>query len=256
MARALPTPRWIAWTVASALVLIASLYAFHRLEQFLIRDARFTLNEPGQGSDSLNIAGSTHASARAIQAVFAEDFGRSVYLIPINDRRTSLRTVDWIKDASVARFWPNRIVVGVSERKPVAFVTLESGHPALIDEEGVILPPAQDRFTLPVLVGVSASDPLPARRDRVQRLLSLMTDLGSAGRSISEVDVSDSDNLKIIEPLDGHSVTLLLGDRNFAQRHQNFVNYYAEIRKKLPAAAILDLRLEDRITVVKERNEK
>jgi hypothetical protein len=44
MARALPTPRWIAWTVAAALVLIASLYAFHRLEQFLIRDARFTLN--------------------------------------------------------------------------------------------------------------------------------------------------------------------------------------------------------------------
>ena len=130
-ARAFPTPRWIAWTVAAALLLIASLYAFHSLEQFLIRDARFTLNLPGSsqesGSESLQISGSTHASARAIEAVFAEDFGRSVYLIPMSDRRASLRTVDWIKDASVARFWPNRIVVGVNERKPVAFVTLGSG---------------------------------------------------------------------------------------------------------------------------------
>ena len=54
-----PTPRWIAWTVAAAMVLIASLYAFHRLEQFLIRDARFTLGEAAPGSESLAITGST-----------------------------------------------------------------------------------------------------------------------------------------------------------------------------------------------------
>jgi cell division protein FtsQ len=138
----------------------------------------------------------------------------------------------------------------------VAFVTLGSGpeskHPALIDEEGVILPAAQDRFMLPVLLGVSASDSLAVRREHVQRLLSLLKDLGNAARAVSEVDVSDPDNLKISEPFDGRVVTLLLGDRNFALRHQNFVNYYAEIRKKLPGASILDLRLEDRITVVKE----
>jgi cell division protein FtsQ len=255
-----PTPRWIARTVAAALVLVASLYAFHSLEQFLIRDARFTLSLPGTSpesgsAESLDISGSTHASAKAIQSVFEEDFGRSVYLIPLSDRRASLRNVDWIKEASVARFWPNRIVVGVSERKPVAFVTLgsaiDSKRPALIDEEGVILPPAQDRFTLPVLIGVSASDALETRRERVKRLLSLMKDLGGASRAVSEVDVSDPDNLKISEPFEGHLVTLLMGDRNFAQRHQNFINYYAEIRKKLASAAVLDLRLEDRITVVK-----
>jgi cell division protein FtsQ len=256
MARTLTTPRWIARTVAAALLLVASLYGFHSLEQFLIRDARFTLTGPepspeNGNSESLDISGSTHASARAIQAVFEEDYGRSVYLIPLSDRRASLRNVDWIKDASVARFWPNRIVVGVSERKPVAFVTLGSGRPALIDEEGVILPPAQDRFTLPVLIGVTASDAIETRRERVKRLLSLMKDLGGASRAVSEVDVSDPDNLKISEPFEGHLVTLLMGDRNFALRHQNFVNYYAEIRKKLASAAVLDLRLEDRITVVK-----
>jgi len=250
MPRAFPTPKWIAATVTAALVLVAALYGFHRLEQFLIQDPRFALNEPGAASESLEVSGASHVPPQAVEAVFSEDFGRSVYLLPLSDRRASLRTVAWIKDASVARFWPNRVVVGVTERKPVAFVTLGAGRPALIDEDGVILPPAQDRFTLPVLLGVQVSDSLSTRREHVQRLMRLMKELGDASRAVSEVDVSDPDNLKVSEPFDGRIVTLLLGDRDFAVRHQNFVNYYADIRKKLPNAAVLDLRLEDRITVV------
>lgn len=246
--------RWIAGTIAVTVLLIAALYGFHRMEQFLIRDPRFTLNEPGGGSESLEIAGAAHVSPRAIEAVFSEDFGRSVYTLPLSERRASLRTVDWVKDASVSRFWPNRVVVGVTERKPVAFITLGAvpgtGRPALIDAEGVILPPAQDRFTLPVLLGVRLSDSLPVRRERVERLERLLKDLGNAARAVSEVDVSDADNLKVSEPFDGRMVTLLLGDRDFAVRHQNFVNYFAEIRKKMPDATVLDLRIEDRITVV------
>ena len=45
-------------------------------------------------------------------------------------------------------------------------------------------------------------------------------------------------------------VTLLLGDRNFDTRYRNFANHFSEIKEKLPGAATLDLRLEDRITVV------
>jgi len=32
--------------------------------------------------------------------------GTQRYLIPLSDRRASLRSVDWVKDASVARMWP------------------------------------------------------------------------------------------------------------------------------------------------------
>jgi cell division protein FtsQ len=255
MAKSFLTPKTIAVALALTAVLLASLYGFHRLEQFLIRDPRFTLvqtggSEPGDSSPSLEVSGAAHVSPQAIEAVFADDFGRSAYLVPLDDRRASLRTVDWVKDASVARFWPNRVVVGVTERKPVAFLNMSSGRPALLDQEGVILPPVQERFALPVLLGVRASDPLPQRRDRVQRLLRVMKDLGDASRQAAEVDVTDPDDVKLTEPFEGRMVTLLLGDRDFALRHQNFVRYYTEIRKKMPNAAVLDLRVEDRITVV------
>lgn len=247
------TVRAVAAVLVAGVALVAALYAFHRVEQFLISDPRFALDGP-EGSPetpTLEIAGAEHASRRKIENVFNADAGRSVYLLPLSDRRTSLREVDWIKDASIARLWPNRVIVSVSERKPVAFLALGSSRLALIDEEGVILPLAADRFTLPVLDGVRSTDPLSQRREQVRRMLRLTRDLGSELMArVSEIDVSDRDNLKIVEPAGGHAITLLLGDHNFALRYQNFVRNYPEIERRLPGAATLDLRLEDRITVV------
>jgi cell division septal protein FtsQ len=248
--RGISTGRIIAIALAFSVVLIASIYVFHRLEQFLIRDPRFALTGVEGDPSAIEIAGAAHASRADIERVFSIDLGRSVYLLPLSDRREALRTVDWVKDASIARLWPNRVLVSVKERKPVAFLTMGPSRFALIDEDGIILPPAPDRFTLPVLTGVRASDAPETRRDRVHRMMRLTTDLGENVRNISEIDVSDRDNLKVTVPRDGHIMTLLLGDRNYAQRYQNFLSYYSKIKRSLPNAATLDLRLDDRITAV------
>lgn len=236
--------------LGSAAVLGAGLYGFHRIEQFLIRDPRFALNGTDGTASTLEIHGAAHASASALEAAFRDDSGRSVYLMPLADRRVALRNVDWVKDAAVARVWPNRVLVKVSERTPVAFVALTPSRFGLIDEDGVILPPAPDRFHLPVLTGVGLNDSVVERKKRVRRMTGLMASLGPAAGDIAEVDVSDSSNLKVKQPSGGHMVTLLLGERNYAVRYQNFVTHFSEIRQKLPGAATLDLRLEDRITVV------
>lgn len=247
-----PPVKVIVYSVLAVLLLVVGLYVYQRIELFLIRDPRFALNGPDGYSDSptLTVTGAKHASVRAIEAAFAEDSGRSVYLIPLRDRRLTVRGVDWVQEASVARLWPNRVLVRVSERKPVAFVTLDSKKFGLIDADGVILPPVQDRFELPVLAGVRATDPLSARRERVRRMLRLVDALGEDARKISEIDVADPENMIVTQPYEGRMLTLLLGDRDFPARYNNFRNHYEEIRRRLPGAAKLDLRLEDRITVV------
>jgi cell division septal protein FtsQ len=242
------------WVVVVTVVLGAALYGWHQVELFLIRDSRFAMNGPDGPDDAsvIQVQGATHASRRAIESAFADDLGRSVYLLPLSDRRATLRTVDWVKDATVARVWPNRVLVRVSERRPVAFVALTPSRFGLMDEDGVILPSTADRFHLPVLRGVRSSDPILDRRDRVQRMLRVLRDLGGNAGKIAEVDVTDRGDIKVTQPYDGHIVTLILGDQHFAVRYQNFLNHYAEIREKLPGASSLDLRLEDRITVVEQ----
>lgn len=246
--RRFSTPRLIATFLTAAVFLGALLYAFHAAEQFLITDSRFALGAPGDDG-ALQITGAAHVSRSAIQKLFADDEGVSVYLIPLAERRDAVRGVPWIRQASVARVWPNRVIVRVQERTPVAFIRLNASRYGLIDEEGVILPPATDRFKLPVLSGVRSSDPLVKRREGVQRLLRLTADLGEATANISEIDVSDGDNLKVSQSYDGRFLTLLLGDRNFKVRYGNFLSHYSQIQQRLPGAAVLDLRLEDRITV-------
>ncbi len=251
-----PTPRLtrrrlIVGFVAFVLVVGLSLYAFQLLEQFLIRDKRFAISMPdGAPSQVIRISGTSHASTRTIEGVFAEDFGRSLYLVPLDQRLATLRNVDWVRDASIARVWPNRLVVNVTERAPVAFITLPPSRFALIDADGVILPPAQDKFNLPVLRGVKTSSSLEDRRLAVQRMLRLTADLGDHVKEISEIDVSLAENIAITQPHKGRVVKLLLGDRDYSDRYQTFLNHVGDIDARVPGAKVLDLRLDDRITVV------
>ncbi|MCE5309929.1 MAG: cell division protein FtsQ/DivIB [Acidobacteriales bacterium] len=249
---------------AGILVIVAfaaagSLAAYWRIERFLIGDARFTMTPPpeyGDASPSLVIQGVQHASRARVMNVFREDFGRSVYLLSLVERRKALLAIDWVKEAGVSRSWPNTIQVKIVERTPVAFLgTPSPADPAapfaLIDADGVILrPQTPARFALPVLVGVAPNAGQALRRDRVHRMSRLLEELGALAEKVSEVDVSDPENLQIMEQADGKALVLILGNRNFLARLERFHQRYPEIHKRLPDAGTFDLRLDDRITAV------
>jgi cell division protein FtsQ len=184
-----------------------------------------------------------------VQRVFAGDFDHSIFSVPLAERRRRLLAVDWVEDATVSRVWPDRLVIRIRERQPVAFVSMRSG-PLLIDAQGILLEqPAQARFTFPVLSGVREGETEAERRSHVRAFLQVQDEMGYLAKEISEVDASDPENIRIISQVDRHAVTLLLGDGNYAQRFQNFLNHYPEIRKGSPQAKVFDLRLDGRITV-------
>lgn len=250
-----PTPltrtRLISASVVLVLVVGLSLYAFQEVEQFLIRDERFAVARPDAPPDQfIQITGAQHASVRNIESVFSQDFGRSLYLVPLDERLAVIREVPWVRDASIARIWPNRLMVNVTERTPVAFVNMPGSRVALMDEDGVILPPAKDQFNLPLLTGVKNTDPLELRQHAVARLLRLTQDLGEAMKEVSEIDVSQPENIAISLPHDGRIVKLLLGDRDYSRRYETFLNHVGDIDARVPGATVMDLRLDDRITVV------
>lgn len=240
---------------AFCVLLTSGIYASQRFEQFLIRDPRFALpGAPDYGLESpnLEVDGARYASRAQILRVFEPDFGRSLYLFPLAERRKALLSIAWVRDASVVRIWPNRIQVHITERQPAAFLRLPAEGMtrwALIDSDGVILdPPPKAPFRLPVLAGVRASENLEMRGRRVRRMQRLMRDLGALANDVSEVDVSDLDNLRVTEQVEGRAVSLMLGDRNFPTRMQNFLDHYPDIHRKMPQAGSFDLRLDDRIT--------
>jgi cell division protein FtsQ len=256
---------WLRHALISAAVLavlVVVLFLWSRADAFLAEDLRFRLAEPsaqGGESPSLRIEGVVYTPRARIVETFAADYGRSLYLLPLAERRRSLLAIDWVKDATVSRLWPDRLAVRIVERKPVAFVQLPvapgtlSNEVALIDFEGAILvQPDRARFTLPVLTGITRDQSQGMRRGRVQAALRLVDDLGDLAGQLSEIDVSDPGNLKVVQPAEGHVVMLMLGDRNFLSRLRNFLRHYPEILRRLPNAASFDLRLDNRITALGE----
>jgi len=241
--------------IAVGVALSGGIYASERFAQFLIRDTRFFLPGPadyGLESPNLEVHGIRYASRQQVLRHFEQDYGRSLYLFPLAARRSELLRVRWVHDVSIARIWPNRIVVQISERKPAAFIKLPAEAMlrwALIDDEGVILdPPPKSAFQLPVLAGVMGGESQEKRGIRVRRMQRLMKELGPMADNVSEVDASDLDDLRITEQAGGGAVTLMLGDRNFSSRLKNFLEHYPQIHRNMPQATAFDLRLDDRIT--------
>lgn len=258
MARDNKRPKGIRWRLwlglaVAGMAFFSTAMAAMKLRRFVTTDRRFTLSRGRQ--DALDIQGLKYASRSRVQRVFTADFDRSVFSVPLAERRRRLLAIDWLEDASVSRIWPDRLAVFVRERRPVAFVFFRSGV-LLIDAHGVLLePPPQAQFAFPVLSGVRPDEGEARRQERVRALLRVERDLGYLAKDVSEVNATDPANILIVAQVDHRAVELMLGDGNFARRYQNFLNHYPEISRRSPEVRLFDLRLDDRITAKESGSE-
>jgi len=227
-------------------VAICTGVSVHLVHRYLIHDPKFLLSHDRR--DALTIDGLRYGSRAKVLRIFAEDADRSVFSVPLEERRRRLLAIDWVEDAAVSRVWPDRLAVRIQERKPLAFVEVQSSV-MLIDGQGMLLePPAQAQFSFPVLSGVRAEDP-PARRvEAVRALLDVEDALGPDMKDVSEVNAVDPGNLRIVAELGGRVVDLILGEDNLGPRYRSFLKHYPEMRKRSPGGKTFDLRLDDRIT--------
>ncbi|MDQ2948849.1 MAG: FtsQ-type POTRA domain-containing protein [Acidobacteriota bacterium] len=256
-------PRWgrfAFWLVAGGFLMVTTLFGWHRTEEFLIKDDRFRIPEAeefaGQ-SPNLVVEGVHYASPSQVRHVFAEDFGRSLYLVPLQKRREQLLEIDWVEEAAVSKNWPDTLKVQIRERTPVAFVHLPANRKdgmsqfALIDRDGYILRPrVASKFTLPVITGLHEREPLDDRRARVRRVLRMLKEIGPLAEQISEIDVSDPNDLVVAEHVNSSVVNLMRGGENYADRLRNLLGNFNEIKAKRPDTRTLDLRVDGVITAV------
>jgi cell division protein FtsQ len=256
-----PQSRWRLWVTVClwCAVFVSSAVAARQAHRYAIGDPQFMLSS--EDRSAVTLQGVTYAARGKLLRVFAGDYGRSIFAVPLAERRRRLLAVDWVEDAAVSRIWPNHLLVRITERQPVAFVSLPlhgaagSARFLLVDAQGVLLdPPLRAQFTFPVLTGLADDQTDAERRIRVRAMQSLMDDLGPAGQNISEINAAAPDDLTVVAQVEGRPLELKLGDGNYARRLQNFLVHYPEIRKHTANVTTFDLRLDDRITAKEQQN--
>ena len=171
------------------------------------------------------------------------------------------------------RLLPNRISVTIEERTPVAFAQI-GPRTSLIDAGGMVMGmPAnrQVKYSFPVIRGITETEPLSSRAAAMKIYNRLVSELGStdgdsAGpnggvngalnsgppnyvKQLSEVDLSDPENVKVTANDPGGTMVVHLGKEDFLPRYKLYVTHIAEWRQQFQNVQSVDLRYEGQVIV-------
>ena len=251
------TGGWVLWgsAVFLALGLVAS--AAYTVRYYLLHDDRFVVTT----SSDIQIVGNEHLTRAQVLSVFGADLERNIFKVPLADRRADLERLPWVQHATVMRLLPHEIRVSITERTPVAFVR-QGPQIGLVDAGGVLLDmPEQSagdpKYSFPVLTGLNADDPLSTRAARMEIYHRFMTELDAGSpkngqkltETLSEVDVSNPEDLKALIASDGTDVLVHFGDEDFLTRYSSFELHLPEWRQQYPKLASADMRYADQIVL-------
>ncbi len=233
------------------LVLASIALVWITLHQYATQSWRFRIDS----SDDIQVAGSSNVSRSQVMELMASDLDRNIFFVPLDVRKKQLEQIPWVQSASVMRLLPNRLQIVVKERVPVAFVAINS-RIQLIDANGVILdPPAgqQVKYSFPVVLGMSDTEPQSTRAARMKIYTQLMKELDAGGahysRDLSDVDLSDPDDVKATVTDPNGAVLVHLGSSNFLERFKIYVAHVQEWRAQFQKLESVDLRYEHQVIV-------
>jgi cell division protein FtsQ len=220
-------------------------------------------------SDSVEISGVHNASRAHVMEVAGADIGRNIFYVPLDERKKQLEQIPWVEEASVMRLLPNRIAVTIRERTPVAFAQIGS-RISLIDANGVVMGMPADRktkYSFPVIRGITETEPLSSRAAAMKIYNRLVSELGSTDdasassgpnyvKQLSEVDLSDPENVKVTANDPGGTMVVHLGKEDFLPRYKLYVAHIAEWRQQFQNVQSVDLRYEGQVVVNPDQSPK
>lgn len=215
------------------------------------QSARFRI----ESSDNVEVTGVLNAPRGEVMVIAASDIGKNIFAVPLEERRKELEAIPWVESASVMRLLPNRIAVHIQERTPVAFVQIGQ-RVSLIDAGGIVMgmgASRQARYSFPVVRGITETEPRSSRAAAMRVFNRLVRELDSEGanysQGLSEVDLSDPENVKVTASDAGGAVTIFLGSSDFLPRFKLYVSHLAEWRQQFPNLQSVDLRYDGQIIV-------
>jgi cell division protein FtsQ len=243
------TANRLLWAAVAAAAVCAGGLATAAIYRYGERSWRFRV----ESSDNIEVAGSQNVTKSQIMEVMGADIGRNIFFIPLAQQKAQLEQIAWVESASVMRFVPNHLRVEIHERTPVAFARV-GPRIFLVDAGGTLMElSTKHKYSFPVILGMNPGEPLSTRAPRMKEYAELVHDLDSGGarysQDLSEVDLSDLDDLKVRVNDPAGDVLVHLGSANFLARYKVYVSHAQEWRQQFQKLESVDLRYDNQIIV-------
>ncbi len=238
--------RWtrIAAVLVAILVLGLIAGAAWETKSLLLRDSHFRL----MSTQNIQVTGNRVVTNAQVLAFFHPDLGRSILQSPLAKRQSQIENIRWVRRATVMRLWPNRLQVHVLERTPIAFAR-DGNSIRLIDQDGVLLDlpnAAAQKYFFPILSGISGNEPQLIRAAQVELYREFVQALDAGGdhisSTLSEVDLSDSEDIRAIFAGGARQPLVHFGASDFLPRYQAYRVHLAEWLQQYPQLRSVDMR--------------
>jgi cell division protein FtsQ len=247
--------RRVRWVLFASGVLLPVGIVGYFLASFALTSPSFVLSSP----EDIVVVGNRFVSREEVLGALGLPLtgnvrtGTNVFRISLDTKRRMVETLPWVRTAAVTRILPHGLLVSITERTPVAFATL-GGRVSLVDGDGMLLEkPESGVFDFPVISGLENLASVDERRSRLALYQDFMQQLGrEAGRPgwmISEVDLSDPEDLKALLILGQQTVQVHFGHQDFLERFRSFLALLPELRKSNTGLDSVDLRYRNQIVV-------
>ncbi|HSL23004.1 MAG TPA: FtsQ-type POTRA domain-containing protein [Vicinamibacterales bacterium] len=203
----------------------------------------------------VTVRGNSRLSTGEVLALVSDLRGANVLTADLGDYRRRLVDSPWVADARLRRILPSAVEIAIEERVPIGLcrlvdrLYLVDGTGAIIDEYG----PRYADLDLPIIDGLAgapregAATIDPGRAELAARAVQAIASHRALARRVSQIDVTDPHDAVVI--LDGETALLHLGDTQFAERLQSYVELEPALRARVPEIDYVDLRFDQRVYV-------
>ena len=246
------------WASVSRKHLVYAVAATVAVAFVIQQAATYLLSSEALIVSRITVSGNVRLSRGEVVSLLDGLQGRNMLLLDLDGWRSQLLASPWVADAALRRVLPGTVDVLIAERQPIGIGRLGDVL-YLIDEQGGVIDefgPNHAELDLPVIDGLGSPGVDPrlggeavdqGRALLATRLLSSLRSRPDLAGRISQVDVSDIRDAVVI--LKDDTTLIRVGDDQFAERLQSYIDLAPALRERVPQMDYVDLRFGERVYV-------
>jgi cell division protein FtsQ len=238
------------WKIGVSLLVVASLLSIF---VYAYTSDKFNLS-------NITFHGCKEVKPNRLEKIIRTDFPANILQIDLRALKERLEKETWIQRVEIRRVLPSDIILYIQERTPSVILEMH-GELMIADVDGTMLDryePRYGKLDMPVFKGILGEDVKNYRLNqrenaaRIRQALNMMSEIDSGCprymRNISEVDISESKNLKIL--LVDDTAEIYLGEKDYGKRFCTLMSnlgQYEELKNQYNDIPSVDLRFDGQI---------
>jgi cell division septal protein FtsQ len=244
----------------TAIKTLGKLCAFLLIVFFMLSIFVYTYTSDKFSLRDIKFYGCRELDTKQLEEIIRHDFPANILRIDLRQLKKRLEEETWAQQVEIRRVLPSQLILYIQERIPSVILEMH-GELMVADKEGRMLDRYDPRFgklDVPVFRGVMGENLEGYRLNqeenaaRIRNAAAMLSEIESAlpqeTRKISEVDISDRNNLKIM--LVDDTAEVYLGGKDYVRRFHTLMDYmgkYQELKGKNSDIASIDLRFDGQI---------